>query len=103
MKQVTRIEMSFENEEIEQLWNIKCKSFIEDEKGRFDYFFGSNEAKLSELYLINKECSIMLFTDDFLKAKIVYSFYRANGIAASILIDKNDDPDSWVIWAERDI
>jgi hypothetical protein len=92
------ISLNFSRKEIEYLSDTSCKSFLGEQYGRFDHLFGVSKSRAKEL---ENKLSMMLFVNDYLKAKIIYEYYSGYGIKSSIFTDESQG--GFCVWCEKDM
>lgn len=90
-----KLELNFEERDIEQLYEAKCESFLSSQMGRFKTWPTYQDVDLSTAQLFSKD-SEMLFTDSFLNAKIIYQFYNREGSEDSVML-LSDEAGGWCV------
>jgi hypothetical protein len=90
----TKLELSFTVKQISYLAHTSCRSFVEDQPGRFRIHDSpENESLMGSGFLH------WLENDSYLAALVMQQACIARGYRASILND-GESEDEWVLWAD---
>tara|TARA_R110002020_G_scaffold115721_2_gene265870 strand:- start:362 stop:679 length:318 start_codon:yes stop_codon:yes gene_type:complete len=92
----TKVELSFTTNQISYLAHTSCRSFVEDQPGRFGIHVSpENESLMGSGFLH------WLEDDSYLSAIVMQQACIARGFHASILVDERDeDRHEWVVWTD---
>jgi hypothetical protein len=90
------ISLRFTMEEIDKLSHSNCGSFLTEQFDRLD--FESSDLTLKAIQELDdpKTCSFY-FTNDFLHAKVIAEYFKAQGEQTAIFFDTYSEND-YVIW-----
>ena len=89
------IALSLTAAEADFLYHTKCRCFLNEQRGRFTIFSGSEHEDQ-----MMRGGTFQVFDDDqFLHAKIFSVWAEANGYRTAILGDENDG--SWIVWTDQ--
>jgi hypothetical protein len=94
----TKLELSFTTKQIAYLAYTSCRSFFEEQEGRFGIHDSSPE---NEKLMKNGSGWLHWLENDFLSTLIMQKFCVARGYHASILVDERESTYAdWVVWTD---
>ena len=96
MKDSTKLELSFTTKQISYLAHTSCKSFVQEQVGRFEFYSSPEQIKLMDSGWLH-----WIDNNSYLSALIMQQFCIARGYRASILTDgENEEKHEWVLWTD---
>ena len=97
----TKLELSFTTKQISYLAHTSCKSFVQEQVGRFEFYSSPEQIKLMDSGWLH-----WIDNNSYLSALIMQQFCIARGYRALIIGDLGNeeiDPSvqaEWVVWTD---